>query len=358
MGTRRIFFEQDMGTEANWILIDKLRKYHKYHLLEDAGSNIVAFSFYDKDAAQSQNHSEVSPFSASRARMLLHFLQDKGCNCAEEALREGFPDVAYIHALKELVQSVDVYGAEEALYPYLKRTVIDKAFVAEYLKSLLSQTNPYLERELNMKHLSFVKAKIRGMITPLLKRAYNLPAYASAVTRGMQVLCMPTTLVANRIPYGMLALSKTEREKIERALFPYFGKLSFLSEISRSFDVHAYGEYFDASESSCLRNIFSYTETKGRKGYVAVEMPFMDVGAWLRAKLFAEGYQGKTPVALVCLLEDAAQAREFYRVISYLHEEEGVIRGRQGNCGIYGLFVSREGPLFTHTGGGKMVDLL
>lgn len=357
VGERAVYFEQDMGTEANWRLLEKIQKYENHHLTLDADRGMILFSFFSRDAAISLNHVAPSAYSTLRAKALLDFMETQEADTLNEALAMGFDDREYAEELRETVRRADEHDVEESLLPYARKTRIDIPFMRAFVESLLSQTNPFRERELNLIHVNFVKTKLKGLVTPILSVRYRLPRHLRPLALGYQMLCVPTTLVTNRIPYAMLSLCEEKRRMIETALYDALGTLSFLGERHMASEIRYADMYANAVTTIRLRNIFRYQTKDHKEGYVAVEMPFMDMGAWLRVQLFAEGYCGEESVMVVCLLEDSAQAKDFFTTIVYRHDGTSIHAGRRGNAGVYGLTFRRMNRLFSHTGGGKLTDM-
>ena len=352
---RVIYFEQDMSTENLLELVAKLEFYERYHLMDDLNSMIV-YSFYDaKRGIINLNHHLVNPYSNGSADKLLAFMEEKGCNTIDEVIDLGYTDEEYIRALKAMVKEADEYGLDETARNHLNGTQITRDFVRDFARTLTSRTNPYQARDLNTKHVDLTKNKIRGLATILLKNTYDTTIrYMEPIRKGMQVLGVPTPLVANRIPYALISWNKDKQEEIKTALAPYFGQLTFVAERSKSLNI----DYFKNIKTKiALRNVFSYNLPNGKQGFVCVEMPFMDIGAWVRVKMFAEGYADDTPISVVCVLEDKKQAAAFFSAIPYEHDHIGVPLDIEGICGIYGSYLRSLSTLLVPDGDGGLFHL-
>lgn len=352
---RVIYFEQDMSTENLPELVSKLVFYEKYGLMADRHSMIV-FSFYDaKKGFISQNHNKVSPFSKSRADKLLAYMEMRSFDLADEALADGYADTEYVETLQDMLKRADEYGKNESARRFTEATHITKDFLRDFSETLGNKVNPYMERELNAIHVNLTKGKIRGLATVLLKQSYDLSIrYMEPIRQGMQVLGIPTTLVSNRVPYGMLSWRKDKQEELKKALAPYFGNLSFVSERTKPLDIDYYR---DVKTKIALRNMFSYSLPNGLQGIVCVEMPFMDLGAWVRVKMLAEGYANDTPISVVCILEDDRQAGTFFSAITYEHEYTDIPLDIKGICGIYGIYLNNLHTIIAPIGDGESTRL-
>ena len=349
---RVLYFEQDMSTENYPELLEKLFFYEQYHLMDDPDSLIV-FSFYDaKKGFISQNHTLVTPYSVKRAKALYAFMAENNCKDVDHALKVGFEDGEYVRVLKDMVKRADQYGVDETARAYVKETPVTKEFVEHFLKTLTKKVNPYEERELNTIHVELTKKKITGLATRVMEKTYHNIRYMEPIRRGMQVLGLPTTLVSNRIPYAMLSWSKEKQEELISALLPYFGKLNFVSERTKLLEI-AYGR--DVTTKISLRNVFSYMLPV--QGLVCVEMPFMDIGAWVRVKMLVEGYREKTPVSVVCVFEDSEQAKSFFGAIPHEHDHMGIPLDVHGVCGIYGTYLRDLSTVIIPIGEGEIARL-
>ena len=83
----------------------------------------------------------------------------------------------------------------------------------------------------------------------------------------------------------------------------------------------------------------------------------MDIGAWVRVKMFAEGYADDTPISVVCVLEDKKQAAAFFSAIPYEHDHIGVPLDIEGICGIYGSYLRSLSTLLVPDGDGGLFHL-
>ena len=334
---RCLFIEQDMGTETNRVLMEKLEKYNNYSLMADK-DNLIVFSFYQKEASISLDHKGLSVFSNARCRALSDFMEVYNYDLVDEVLASDYKDKDYARALKEFVE------AENAKYG--EKEVVTASFVEDFAQTLALHENPYMLRSFNMEHLALTKRRLYGIAKALMTFAYQPPLFFDRIAEGFVVSAIPTCLLANRLPFAMLSKFDEAKSRVEETVLRYFPKASFTGEVSDPVPVKT-----GTSVSMIrLRNAFTYPTQSG-KGYVFVEMPFMDAGSWLRLKLLTDAYAGRDPVSVICVVEDEEQARQLFSAINYEHNDFEVPLDLEGINGIYGIFLKDlGGEIFAPSG--------
>lgn len=333
---RIIYFEQDMGSEGSGTLLDKLDKYNQYGLMDHL-DDIIVFSFFQTSASITANHNAVNPYSFTHADRLLSYMDENGLEDIEAVLDSDYTNREYVDALKKAVNGGDGPG--------IRTKKINRDFLQEFALSAKAHRNPYMQRGFNLKHVEMTLKRLNALHRPFLKYLYELPPFCTNILLGMQVLCLPTTLVAKRIPYAFLSKSHKERMELTRFLSGYFRDVRFIKERSDRIRVSD-GRSF--ASDIALRNAFSLPGG----GLVCVEFPFMDIGAYPRAALFKNNYKG-SPISLICVFENKEQASQFYEGLDYIHDARTVTPEKSG---IYCTFLDFDG-LYTHVGGGTIVEL-
>lgn len=341
---RTIFLEQDMGTETNKTLLEKLEKYDNFALMRDP-KNMIVFSYYQKEAAIPTDHYQETVFANARCIALSDHMYAYNCESLEDVISTGYQDADYMKLLSSFVEEQNaLFGEKEE---------ISASFVSSFAKSLEAHENPYMLRSFNMAHLSLTKNRNAAIAKALMFAAYRPPRFFDRIAEGFVIAGVPTTLMANRLPFVMLSQFETQRALIEKTVSKYFPGAQFASEVSNPLQVST----GTSMSVLCMRNAFSY-DTDSGKGQVYVEMPFMDVGSWLRVKLLRETCKETSPYSVICVLEDEEQASLFFSAIDYAHDDFDVPTQNEGLGGIYGIYLKDLGSeVFAPTGLGDFFTI-
>lgn len=308
-----VYVEQDMGSEKNDVLFGKLSGYAELSLMDNPKKSLVLFSFSPKGVRINQNTAKQTnhPYDVRKIEALLEYLNFMHLDDAYEAYVTGFPE----HGFIEKFLLVTGAGKEVKNDTILKRGSVtaDRAFIEEFKALTKSLRNPYLHKEYNMQRVSFARKRLEDMVKLIYAYAGDKDPCFDRMRQGYQVFYLPTTLVANRLPFAFLSRAGEELGKLSVSL-KRFDALTFVDEVS------ADTLSLDKGVRIRLRNEFSY----GKGSRLFVEFPALDLGAWLRILHFSRLYHKDVPIILVCVFETRQQLSDFYRTCNAYMDDFGL----------------------------------
>ncbi len=312
-----IYVEQDLGTEGNSVLFNKMMTYADLSLMNHPKDSLVLFSFSPKGVSLKNNPSSSDLghlYSRTRLKALLSYMDMMHLDDAYEAYITGFPDREFV-MLFLLTTSA---AKENSNGPLLKRGPFkaDRAFIEEFLLLINQRRNPYQQRDYNYVRCNLTRSRMEEMVRLIFRHASDNSRFFISMRDGFQILYLPTTLVANRLPYAFLSHSKDTLSALMMSL-GYFGNLRFVSDVSDTPLV------LDRSVQISLRNMF----LTGDQKRIFVEFPALDIGAWLRALHFSSLYHASEPITLICVFETEKQLSDFYRACEAYMRTYSIERG-------------------------------
>lgn len=326
---KKLYIEEDTGSEAFSILLGKMENYNELsymsvHSIDDK----IIFSCVDDAASFRQPRGDgPNPFNEKKVGSLISYMSSNGYTDARQVLN-GSSSKEELFALKLLETVGAVFRMDDGSFKNSSLKV-DEEFLRDYRKKLVHLRSPYLLGKINLKHLLVSMRRLHSLSVEAVN-GYRTHRWVYPLSRGYQVLCVPTPLLADRLRYSMLSSFEEIQMCVCRALSSYFGNIVFRKDLSDDIFLSNGGSRY---KSIRLRNVFSY-EIDGKDGLLAVEMPFIDVGAWVRCFLFSRYYEGKAPVNIVCVFENSYQAEMFYRLLGYSYTNSGVELAQSGIFGI------------------------
>ena len=310
----RIFVEEDTGSEARDILVDKLRKYALSDCMAEK-MDCVLFSF---------------------------FCPRVGSHPYREVERKGLKGVVYSEKeLRPLLSGMNGAGSPDAFDFYigsgLKSPVLDDfllslnaagqrngelvkgphavtpAFLEAYIAAGKSLQNPYVISGINSVHVDMAHENLK-----MFAEAFSLPQnrgepFLRAIRTGFQVYCVATPLACDAMRFAVLQNDTELQQIIGRTLGKGF---SYAERLAPAVD--------GQRGKAMLRNIF--VGTGGKK--IAFEPACFDAGTWYRLWTVTRS-DGVLSCPVICLFDTMEQARRFY---TYLGE-----RSYDGENKIYGL---------------------
>lgn len=334
--SRKIYFEEDTGSETRKILIQKLEKYVQYGYMQDV-NDIIFFSFLKSGVSNSYSSVGESEY--------LHKLAD--------ALSEyNAPDVYSLYMQNKstlgdnlllfiqnfLLQTGCAYIKDGALIKTGK--TCDTQFVHDYIRTLSSHVNPWKLRELNERHNELCVSTLRAFVIEFIESFALYPAYTVRMLKGYRIYCCPTQLCADAVRYSCLSLDASLQEKVISSLSGLFGDVSYKKDL--------YGIVIDEKltvDKINLRDNFTF-ERDGFNGNICVEFPCYDAGAWIRLWYFIR-HKKKDPVSVLCVFNTRQQAVSFFSVLAYSMEHLSVqYKGSE----VYGILrgdLGRDGKIFS-----------
>lgn len=335
--SRKIYFEEDTGSETRKILIQKLEKYVQYGYMQDI-NDIIFFSFFKSGVSNSYS-------SVSEAEYL-HNL--------ENAMSEyAVPDVysLYIQHKSTLGDNLILFiqnfllqtGCAVIKSGTLVQTekICDTQFVHDYIRTLSSHVNPWKLRELNARHSELCAATLRAFVLEFIESFSLYPAYTVRMLKGYRIYCYPTTLCADAIRYSCLFQNTDLQNIIISSLHGLFGDVTYEGELHNV----SISEERVTIDKICLRDHFSFTR-EGFSGDLCVEFPCFDAAAWIRLFYFSRHKTSK-PLSVVCVFDSRQQAILFYRMISYSTEHLSVQYKKNGIYGILRGDLGKSSKIFS-----------
>ncbi len=332
---RLAYFEQDMGTESLDELFSKLDRYYRYHLM-DMTRDMIVFSFVDKSAGSPVRFASLKDyaFSIAHCKELLYYMDENGIEDAADMSGDDKVDQEYLKSIMLIT------GAAIADHGRFVRGdfIIDSYDVREFYDSLRFRRNPYQHREFNLKHASLAFKRMSDMGVHLLSRLKALPLFARELAAGFPVYCIPTTLVSDRLPFGMMNEFPDVQQKLIKSFSSYFKDVTFKGELAERLTISDNGFFIRP------RNIFSYSCGEGKKGLIAAEFMSFDLGAWIRAFLFVNYMESAydMPVQLICIFDTVPQSRRFFDLFKKFPDQLGINGSRSG---LYGLMMKDVGEV-------------
>ncbi|WP_026653553.1 hypothetical protein [Butyrivibrio proteoclasticus] len=300
-----VYVEQDLGTEHNDVLMKKIENYAILGIMDRPLSSIIMFSFSQKGVTDGKNglKNQLHPYSPTNCQQLLDYMDVMHLDNVYDAYLTGFPDVSFITNF--LVKCGGARISKDG--ENLKRTkqVLDRNFVSEFKKLLGERRNPYQHRDYNLIRSRFSQSRLEEMVKLLFSISDRENAFMQRLRRGYQVYYLPTTLVSDRIVYGLLDKNPELIHKITSSLSYLCGNISYKSPLSAPIVVR------DNIKVN-LRNYFEGSSTN-----ICVEFPCFDIGAWIRAMYFSKYKNSSEKLHMVCVFETKKQYQDFYRTLSH-----------------------------------------
>ena len=334
---RIAYFEEDTGSEDVGTLLGKLEKYRKYHLMDEL-RDMVVFSFYSNMSDPSQSP-RADAFATTKCLELFNYMKNHGISNAVFLAGNSDVDQEYLKSILIATGAARMDGNGRVVRTKYNLT-LDR--VGEFYSSLLFRRNPFQCREFNLRHASFAFRRMQRMAGFILSRLSSLPLFAREMAKGFPVYCMATTLVSERLPYGMLSDFKELSGKLSDSFSSSFGETSFLKELSERLTVSRNGDYIR------LRNAFSYYYG-GQQGTVAAEFMSFDLGAWIRAVMFLNYINSEwdtVPVQFICIFDTLEHYRGFLRLVKKIPEQGPPDGARSGIYGLMAKDIGIPGKIF------------
>ena len=321
---RRIYFEEDTGTETRKILIQKLEKYVQYGYMQDV-NDIVFFSFFKSGVSLA--YAQVAEMEY--LRKLESAMSEYGVSDAVTLYDQHRSTLS--EKLTSFLQNFLLYtGCAKMRSGELVRTdlVCDPQFVHDYIKAANSHTNPWKLREINERHESLCAATLKAFMIDFIESFSLYPAYIIRMLKGYRVYLCPTQLCTDAVRYSCLFNDAYLKNKVISSLYGLFGDVNYSSELCNI----VFDEPKLTIDKINLRDCFSFIRD-GYTGKLCLEFPCYDAGAWIRLWYFSR-HKKKEPVSVLCVFNDRQQALSFFETVSYSTDHLSV---QYKDSGIYGI---------------------
>ncbi|AOZ97944.1 replication-relaxation family protein [Butyrivibrio hungatei] len=297
-----IYVEQDLGTEHNDVLIKKIDNYAALGIMDRPLSSMIMFSFSQKGVTDGKNglKNQLHPYSPSNCQQLLDYMDVMHLDNVFDAYLTGYPDVSFITNF--LLKCGGARPSNDG--DSLKRTrqVLDRNFVSEFKRLLGERRNPYQHRDFNLIRSRFSQSRLEEMVKLLYSTSDRESPFVQRLRRGYQVYYLPTTLVSDRVVYGILDHRPDLLSQISASLESIYGNADYSGPLSAPIIVK------DNIKVN-LRNRFCCNKID-----VYVEFPCFDIGSWIRAMYFSK-YKSSDKCHLLCVFETKKQVQDFYRTL-------------------------------------------
>ena len=308
----RVYIEQDLCTEYNDVLFRKLQNYAQFGLMDYPTSAMIIFSLSQKGVTLGTNGSVnmYHPYSDKKCAQLLDYMKEMFLDDIYDAYVTGYPDQKFITMLMLRI------GAAKETKDGLKRGSFkaDTEFLKEFRDTLIQNINPYEHREFNIMRSVSARSRLEEMVKLLYAHMSSNEPCLTRIRRGYQVCYYPTTLVADRIKYGMLSRFKENQKKLLENLY-VFGSPKFMRDLSDTI-------LLTKGIKLNLRNEFISDRTS-----VFVEFLSSDAGAWVRASQFIKLSVSTEKKVLVLVFETKNQLTDFYRANNCYSDEFDMRKG-------------------------------
>lgn len=308
---RLYYIEADTGSESTKVLLDKLEKYSRYGDMSRK-QDVVVYAI--RTPGISDGNGKLTAFSWQGCNTLLSLMVENNIFDAYDVLSLDNLNHSFRNYLELFLNTVGAAYVDSRNITRKGKFIADQNFVRTFRDSSRLRNNPYQQRGFNIRYAQntfnrlFLCAKILLGNSNILNPS---PATINML-RGFQTLFLPSTLIADRIPFSMLGMYESKLAAFERVFSKYFGRLLDFEEISKDIKLSE-GTYIN------LRNTYNY-HIGDQTGLVSIEFPFMDLSAWLRAYFFKLYYKSEKPVNIICVFETHEQASIFFKLIDYMRD--------------------------------------
>ena len=325
---RILYIEEDLGHEKYNTLLSKLDNYYQYGLM-DSRKNMIVFSFKRDDIRKKANSKHSSTcFSHKKCSDLMKYMKSIGADSIFSIL-DDYPDRDFV---EKFLVTVGAFKVDKKSKEMIKVHDVSLNFLKEFTDSLLFLNCPYEHREFNKSHASLSYGRLYEMATDIILNQYD-HMYVNRMLRGMQVLCVPTQLLSDRIKFALLDHYEDLRFLLMESLSCYFEGIRYVSEYAEKLTLN---NRIDV----VLKNRFTYIASNGNTAEIFVEFAGMDLSAFLRAYYFTRLYKGSDIKSLVIVFETLSQAAAFFELTKYIYPD---FLSNKDASRIYGLLLSDIG---------------
>lgn len=291
-GGIRYFFEEDLNTERNVVLTNKLAKYQKQGLLSDKQGGVIISLYSQRDRAV---NAPLPEFNRTNIRAVIADMELRGLSSCYTYLLSLPKDSGHYNTVYALLHKVRVLKDGERV----KNHDYSITKLKQYLYDLENLSNYYENAEGLNGQLKDLYLKRTALIKTLGLK-YTSDAEISQLYNGFALYLFPTLSVGRYMDFVSHI-----REYILSSCLVEYDKECF----TRSF-------YKTACEISCkkgtpvpvsLRNVFVSDARK-----IAVEYLSFDLGAWLRCMYFvSQRHLFEDNAILIMVIERVEDAIHF-----------------------------------------------
>lgn len=293
-GKRRIYLEQDMGTEGTGTLLHKIEAYGFNRYLQPS-SNTLVFSCH-------------SSFGGIRGKVLtiaeLKKLQDLLTNYAYDKVYEFYREQGGVledserKMLERLLVNVLVCSGERGADGLLSNLSTADFYLHElerYISEILSGTNPYVARIMNAREMAVSKHTLSNMFTRYvqwIERGFFDNQGMVSLLGGYSILVVPSTIISNSAAW-LLPHHRDSFRKYQTAVSRYFPSIDNweYKEVSDAVELRVPDENGEPGLMTVsFRNVFS-----DGKQVVCFEHIGRDLGALVRLKFLSVTDGGDFP---------------------------------------------------------------
>lgn len=291
-GGIRYFFEEDLNTERNVVLTNKLTKYHKQGLLSDKEGGIILSLYSPRDRAV---NAPLPEFNRTNIRAMISDMELKDVSFCYAYLESLPKDSTHYHTMYALLHRVRILKDGERV----KNHDYSLTKLKQYLSDLENLTNYYENAEGLNGQLKDLYVKRTALIKTLGLK-YTSDAEISQLYNGYALYLFPTLSVGRYMEFITHI-----REHILSSCLVEYDKGCFIRS-----NYHTTCELQSKKGTPVpvsLRNVFI---RNGRK--IAVEYLSLDLGAWLRCMYFvSQRHLFEDDVILIMVIERAEDAIHF-----------------------------------------------
>lgn len=291
-GGIRYFFEEDLNTERNLVLLNKLVKYHKQGLLADKQGGIV-LSFYTEEDRAINN--PLPEFNRKNIRAILADMELKGITSCYTYMLSLSKESSHYTTLSAVLHRAHILKDNMRV----KNHDYSAGKLKQYLSDLDGFTNYYENNERLKGQLKELYLKRTALIKTFGTKYVSDPEI-TALYQGYALYLLPTLSVGKYMEFITHI-----REHILSSCLVEYDKACFVrSNYSTTCEIASVA---GGTVPVYLRNVFV---GEGRK--IAVEYLSFDLGAWLRCMYFiANRHQFEENVILIMVIERAEDAIHF-----------------------------------------------
>lgn len=291
-GNIRYFFEEDLNTERNLVLINKLAKYYKQGLMSDKQSGII-LSFYSEEGRAMNN--PLPEFNRKNIRAILSDMELRGLSSCYEYLLSLPNDSGHYGTLFALLHRVRVLKNGERV----KKHDYSIQKLSQFLYDLENLTNYHENAERLRGQLKDLYLKRTALIKTLGGKYISDPEIMS-LYQGYALYLFPTLSVGRYMEF----VTHIREHILSSCLVEYDNDCFKRSHYKTTCEMAVRNSN---PVPICLRNVFSGTKRK-----VAVEYLSFDLGAWLRCMYFIINRDKfEEDVILVMVIERSEDAIHF-----------------------------------------------
>lgn len=315
LGNIRIHIEQDLGTESNYKLLNKLFEYQRFpnrdHPILSSDEDVVLISFYKPLYMKEPAYQQVQVSNLAKE------ISDMDINCKlEAAVRDKNISKNMLETLRSLYKESDKISGD---YGNLKVADMQKMNV-KYCAE-----NPFYQNAFNKKQYeSFIKKRAN-----LFQYLWVLDEYKDIrrdIYKGVPIYIAPTVLLERYIRY--ISRFSSYYDNLSKCLTSYFGELNF----------KYYSPRGQIEKNMVLRNQFS-----SKCGKIYVEYPTIDLGALMRIRYFLQQSSTLSSVNhLIILVDQPSEALKIAKWIKDFNRMWQQIDGFDVNGTYAGIYRDRS----------------